>query len=362
MGQTNISNAVSSNMAGAISDVTIATKETDGISDQEETTWTNSNWSKWWGYFNAIADLQSALIMKSIWNVGKGWTADPETTIILEHISGWGKDTFDDVLFNMDLIKNVGGDSYAEIIRDEDTGTLLNLKPLDPGSIRIVIGRNGVIKRYEQISKTKGNLKIFQPEDILHFSNNRFADNIHGISKIEALEQTILADNENFVDMKKLMHHQVKPFILWKLKTDDQTKINQLVAKIDAARNLGEDMFIPDDDDAIEYEVIQVPINAAVFQWREDIRNKFYRALGMPLILFGASGSTESGGKMETFAHETVFEHSQRWIEKQLWNQLQIKIDLIPPQTLLNNLQNDESKDAGQGLEMQPQDMTAGAG
>ncbi len=65
--------------------------------------------------------------------------------------------------------------------------------------------------------------------------------------------------------------------ILWKLKTDDPAKIASVVAKIDAARNLGEDMFIPDDDDAISYEVVQLNPSALVLQWRDDIRNKFYR-------------------------------------------------------------------------------------
>ena len=50
----------------------------------------------------------------------------------------------------------------------------------------------------------------------------------------------------------------------------------------------------------------------------------------------------------------------QRWIEEQVWNQLRIKINLVPPVTLLDNLQTDEAKDANQGLEIQPNDVTAG--
>jgi len=197
---------------------------------------------------------------------------------------------------------------------------------------------------------------------MLHFSKNRYADNLHGISAIAALEQTLLAENESFTNTKKIQNNQGRPFILWKLKTDDLTKINQFKAKLQAARNLGEDLIIPDDDDTVAHEIIDINIGDFVLNWRTDIRNKFYRSLGLPMILFGAQGSTESGGKMEIFAHETVFERDQRYIEKQLWNQLQIKIDLIPPQTLLNNLQQDQAKDNLQGVEMQPQDLTAGAG
>jgi len=353
-------------------DVTIPSMETDGISDQKENEWINTNWSQQWGYFNQVADLQSALIMKSVWNTGKGWTADFATESNLNNISGWGKDTFDDIIFNLDLVSNIGGDSYAEIVRNPDSGTLINLKCLDPGVMKTIINGKGIIIRYEQVGKVgfiKRKLGIspktihtFTPQQILHISKNRFADQIHGISVIDALVPTILADNESFEDVKQLMHHQAIPFIIWKLKTDDTTKISKVMSKIKDARKNRGDLFIPDDEDILDFETVQVNLNQVVLDWRTDIRNGFYRKLGLPLILFGASGSTESGGKMEVFAHETVFAREQRFLEKQIWNQLGIKIKLNPPQTLLDNLQKDQGKDAQQGLEAQPQDLTAGAG
>jgi hypothetical protein len=365
MTKYDLNSATSSDMTNRITDVTVDVKSVEGVGDQEETTWTNSNWTKYWGYFNSVPELKSAFIMKSIWNVGKGFEADPETKVILDHISGWGKDTFEDILFNMDLISRVGGDSFAEIIRDPGTNTILNLKPLDPGSIRIVVNRKGIIKRYEQLTKTsvKNEVTKFEPDEILHFSHNRFADQIHGISDIESMEKTVLAEYENFTDMKQLMHRQVKPFILWKLKTDDTAKISECVRKIDYARNLGEDMFIPDDDDAISYEIVQVNVSASIMAWRDDIRNKFYRTMGLPLIIFGTAGSTESGGKIEYLAHEQVFEKDQRFIENQIWQQLYLRINLLSPVSLLENLQTDAGKDgAAQQMNMQQSDVTAGAG
>ena len=357
-----IGSAQYSDMTNSIDDYEVEYKVTDGVTDQDETEYMNSNWSKQWGYFNTIPDLKSAIIMKAIWNVGKGYETDPETKVILEHISGWGKDTFEDILFNMEITKRIGGDAFAEIIRDEDTGLLINLKVLDPSSIKIIVDRKGIITRYEQVSKLpkKGEYKHeFKPEDMLHLSNNRIADQIHGISDIDSVEEIIKADKENFLDIKKIMHHQARPFILWKLKTDDKTKIAELVSKIDAARNLGEDMFIPDDDDAIQYEVVQVNVNQMIATWRDNLRNGFYRAIGMPLIVFGNAGTTESGGKIEYLAHEQVFEKEQKSIEQQIWNQLNIKIDLIPPTTLLENLQNDEAKDNQNALNLAPADVTA---
>src|SRR3990167_6892032 len=300
----------------------IDTKQTDGVSEQDETTWQNPKWTQYWAYFNSITELKSAILMKAIWNVGKGYEAEPEIQVILEHMTGWGKDTFDDILFNMEVIRRVNGDSFAEIIRDEDTGEIINLKTLDPASIIIVVDRKGIIKRYEQVSKVKSPNKKIMPNDMFHLSHNRLSDQIHGISDIAALEKVILAEAESFDDMQKIMHFQAKPFIIFKMKTDDTTKITNFKTKIKDAIKDGEDMFIPDDENLLTWEIVQVNVSQIVLEWRNDLKNKFYRALNIPLVAFGQAGSTESGSKMEVFAHENVFEHDQRYLEKQIEAQL----------------------------------------
>ena len=132
-------------------------------------------------------------------------------------------------------------------------------------------------------------------------------------------------------------------------------------------KNKGEDLFIPDDEDILSYEVVSVNVSQMILAWRQEITNKFYRAMGLPLIIFGTAGSTESGGKIEYFAHEQVFEKDQRYLEKQIWNQLGLRINLIPPTSMAQQLQTDENKDLSasgmpQGLEMQRNDITAGSG
>ena len=359
----NIDNSDYGNQTNIVSDYAVSPKHTDGITDQDETEYMNSRWNQQWGYFNDVPDLKAALLLKAVWNVGKGWTASPEVAVILDHISGWGKDTFKDILFNMEVIKRVGGDAYAEIIR-ADNGTIINLKPLDPGSMKIIVDGKGIIKRYEQVNKTseKGQVVTeFKPEDIFHLSHNRLADQIHGISDIDALEKTILADEESQEDIKKLMHHQLRPFIIWKLKTDDQAKIANFKLKIDTAKKYGEDMFIPDDDDAVEHEIVQVNLSAVALEWRADMRGKFYRNIMLPQIVPGAGGnSTESESKVIYLAFEQIVENDQSNNEGQIWNQLQLKINLYPPASLQQPMQADEGKDVlGAG---QPSDLTAGVG
>lgn len=365
MSRLNINSAQVSDYS-SLDEFQISSQLTDGIGYGKETEWTNTKWSQYWGYFNQIPELKSAILMKAIWVCGKGYETDSLTKVTLDQIRGWGKDTFDDILFNMEVVKRIGGDSFAEIIRaDNNQNTIINLKPLDPSSIKIIVGEKGQIIRYEQINKLGNNQTIrkFKPEDILHFSHNRLADQIHGISDIESLEPTLLAEGQSFEDMKKVIHFQAKPFIVFKLKTDDTTKIQEFAEKIRSARNLGEDMFVPDDENLLSYDVVQVNPSSIIMEWRNDLKNRFYRSLGLPQIVFGSSGTTESGGKIEYLAHEQIFEKDQRYVEAQVWNQLGLKINLIPPVSLLENLQTDQAKDgANVQLGIQPSDLTAGSG
>lgn len=361
---TNINNA-DTIAYSSITAHSIPSMQTDGVGNQKETFYDNPKWTTYWGEFNRIPDLKASIVMKAIWTIGKGYTSDGTTEALLDSIRGWGKENFIDILKNMIVIMRVNGDSFAEIIRDPDTGELINLKTLDPGAMRIVVDGKGQIKRYEQ--RAKGGEKTepitFQPDEILHFSHNRFADQIHGISDIESMEKIIIAYDENFDVRQRVARFQAVPFIIFKLKTDDPTKIDNFKTKIKTAKsNISDDMIIPDDDNLLSWEVVQVNPSSFIMEQASNLVSSFFRAQGLPLVIFGAAGSTESGSKMEYFAHEQVWEFDQKFVEEQLWDQLQIRIDLYPPSTMQAAVQGDESKDSGQGLELQQSDLAAGPG
>jgi hypothetical protein len=82
----------------------------------------------------------------------------------------------------------------------------------------------------------------------------------------------------------------------------------------------------------------------------------------LPLVIFGAAGGTESGSKMEYLAHEQIFEKDQKYLEESIWSQLFLKINLLPPTSMIDNLATDENKDANAQLGLQPNDVTAGVG
>ena len=358
----NLSSATYSDMTNRVDDVTVAAVNTDGVTNLEETTYQNPNWSQYLGYYKTIPEVKIAIDTRAIWTLGKGWKSDPRTTVILDHIKGYGNDSFNSILKNMIVTRRINGDAYAEIMRDNKSGTLLNLKPLDPGTMRIVVDKKGLIKRYEQTNKTgnKQTITKFESKEILHFTNKRVADEIHGVSDIEAIEDIIKANYESFADIKKLMHRHVKPIMGFKIDSDDTTKINAFATKMDHVVNKGENLYIP--KGTVEYELISVPSNATLnpLPWREHLRTYFFQVVGIPQIILGSSGEfTESTAKIAYLAFQQSVEDEQKDIEEAIWNQLYLKIELEFPASLRNELLSDEAKDADQGMELQPSDMSA---
>lgn len=340
---------------------------TDGVSSQKETRYFNTRWTEYFGQFMDNPHLKNAITLRATWDLGKGYTTDPATGIILDHITGWGKETFIDVLFNMDMTMCIGGDAYAQIIRDDVTDDIINLKPLNPASIVHVIDGKGIIKGYEQITRlgdSSSPIKELDVDEILHFSLDRMADNIHGTSLIPAMTKILNAWGENFTDRQLVMHRQAKPLIIFKLRTDNATVIEQFKQKMqDAMRKATDNMiFIPDDENMLSYDVLKIEPSALLFQQADSLRKDFYSVVGSAELLSDSSGSTESGGKIGSINNSQIVDKRQSYIEGQIWNQLQLKIELTPPDSLIENLKGDESKDAQNALTFQPNDMMAGVG
>jgi len=232
-----------------------------------------------------------------------------------------------------------------------------------------IVGKDGRIKRFEQIQEfPKPNSKEtdkrvikFDPEEILYLANNRIGDQIHGISDLEALRKVILADSQSFENMQKIINFQAKPFILFKLKTDDSSIIEAVSAKIRRIREVGEDLFIPDDENILSYEVVQVSQSQILMQWRDDIRNEYYRCIGLPQIIPGASGGgTESESKVIYVAFEQIVMHDQLDTEQAWWTQLGLEINLVHPTLIEDLLAKDEAKDANNAFNIQPSELTPG--
>jgi len=343
MAELDIAQIEKSGVADSIEDYSVPPATTDGITGRE-TTYVNSKWSQQLGYYKDKENptLRVAIDIKSAWTLGKGFKADPKTTMILDNIRGFGKDTFNTILENLDRVKRIGGDSFAHIITNKKRNTLINLKPLPPEVMRIVADKYGLIIRYEMISKVGDKIKVikkFDPEEIFHLSRNRIADEIHGTSLAEGLEWLIIARSEAMSDWKRVMHRNVEPMFIFHLNTDKPTKIASVKAKYNAARKEGENLFVP--KKSVEVETIQIAPNANLnpLAWIQMLESKFYSAAGVPEFIVGTGQQiTDAAVKTKYLAWEQTTAKNQLYLEEQVLTQLNLVIKLTPIASLQSGM------------------------
>lgn len=311
-----------------------------------------TNASKYFGYYKKYGQLKKAIDTLSLYVVGKGFTCDAFFMPTLRFISGWGEDTIHSIFWNMQVTSLIQGDAFAEIIRDKD-GTLINLKPISPERMRIVIGSNGMIKRYEVIGK-KQNQK-FKPEEIFHICNDRIADEQHGTSVVECCEWVIDAIEEAKRDYRVLLHRNVVPVRIIEVDTDDITKRNQFMAQYKEAIQKGEVLVIPKGTVEIKDNTIQIQDPIA---WIQSLENYFYLAVGIPKVIASPDALSEGTSKMGYLMFEPIYTYRQTLLEADIRNQLGIVLTFNRPPSLMDNMQSNEAKNTSQTT-IQPKDVTA---
>jgi len=358
--QTDITQTSSIGLSN-VTEFKVLTQETDGIGSQKETITRNENWTKYLGYYKEIPEYKTAINAFATWVIGKGWKASDRDTAILEGITGWGEDSFLSILWNMIAVKKFARESFAEIIRNKKTGTLINLKPLSPGSMATITNGKGVLIRYEQESNLGGNVKIrrFKPERILHLVNDRIADETHGTSITESIEWVILARNEAMRDWKRISHRSTVRVLY--IDEDDKTRLNNLKRDYADAIDKGEVMIIPAKKGEAEFEDLDLPPVDAFLSWIRYLEDVFYKSLGVPKIILGGGSFPEGDSKISYLTFEQVYIREVEELKADLWNQLAIRVEFSPPVSLKDQVQETEVKNSSQ-TGFQSNDTTAGVG
>lgn len=340
MGDLNNANQVLADVSN-IADFTVDPMQTDTSQGSRMQRWSNPNGSKWLGNYKKIPELKKSIDALATWTVGKGYTTDLHTQLVLEHISGWGEDTFDSIMRSMIISKKIYGDAYAEIIRDPDTGILLNLKQLDSAKMQHECDENGLIVKY--IYGVGKETKEFKKSanKILHLCNNRIGDEIHGTSVVEACEWIIDARNEAMRDFRKILHRNMH-FRYMEVDFSDKTTMNTTKENYKEAIERGDIMLIP--KGAAEIKT-SVPSIIDPMTWIRYLENFFYNAVGVPKVVLGGSEEfTESSAKVGYLTFEQVYSEEQRDLEADLWNQVYIKIKFNKPASLKNEMLSSEEK------------------
>ena len=318
-------------------------------SEQQDTPGTRYfiDWAKWFGYYKNIPELQAVINKKAIWTLGKGYEADKKTTSQLDKIRGFGKDTFNDIMYNLILQYTIGGDSFAEIVKNK-RGELINLKPISPASMSILTTNRGIVEKYIQTT-TYGRKKQtleFEPESIFHLAWNRLGDEPHGRSTIEKLEWIIETKNEAQKDLRIVFHRYVKPLMVAQADTDNPEEIAALKIKLDKATELMENMIIP--KGSMELERFSIPQYSTLdpLPWIHYLQQMFILAEGVPEVILGyGRDTTEASSKILYLAYQQNIEHNQRFLEAQTKAQLNKDIEFNFPADIAPNMQEDISKE-----------------
>ncbi len=356
MANTSFNKTTTTDLTTGVPDYSQDSKVTDGNYSQDENKWTNINAAKYYGFYYGVGEFRASLNSFGTWVVGQGYTAGPRETVILEHLIGWGEDTFLSIMWNMIVTKKFNGDSYAEIIKDDKAGVLINLKTLDPKRMAHITGKNGMLKRYEY-TQADGTIRKYAPDKILHFCNDRILDEPHGTSVTSAVEWVIEKIQQAREDYARLMHvSAVRIFYVDESDTDRQNTIKTQYAN--AIKN-GEVMMLTCKPEDAKFQDLVVPPADAWIRWLTYLEDKFYKALGVPkVVLGGTAENTEASAKVGVLVFEPVWTKEILELESDLWNQLGIKIKINKQPSMMDGLQTQENKNNAQ-TGFQPSDTKA---
>jgi hypothetical protein len=353
MAELNPSSATTTNFTATVPSYIVNQKALDTSSGNKEGLyyWYFDKATQNYGYYSTIPEIFSAANALATWAFGRGYTCPSVMTQVeLEHVSGMGKDTFDQIMWNHEVIKLIVGDAFAEVKRKE--GKIINIIPISPERVRIVF-KDGRILHYETWNNHEW--KTIQKEDMLHSSNKRIGDQVHGTSQIDACKWIIDARNEALVD-GRLIQNRGKALGIAYYKTDNAGKILYANQQIEKAVKNGEMVGLPEGT----VEIKEFPTKNIVDRqsWIAYLENFFYQTFGVPRSIVSSDGTSEVGGKMGHVIFETIYAKEQIDIEGDLWNQAAIKVKFNRPPTLGGLVAEEENKNTGM-TSIQPNDVSA---
>lgn len=352
MAEFNPNSATTTNLTNVVPDFIVNSKILDAASaDKEEFYWYFDKAPQNLGYYTQIPEIFSAANALATWSVSRGYIClDAEIKAQLDHVSGMGKDTFEQVMWNHEVIKLIVGDAFAEVkIRESK---IINIIPISPERVRVVY-KDGRILRYDAWDGF-GWRKI-DKENMLHSSNKRIGDQVHGTSQIDACKWIIDARNEALVD-GRLIQNRGKALGIAYYKTDNTGKIAYANSQIEKAVKNGEMVGLPEGT----VEIREFPTKNIVDRqsWIQYLENFFYQTFGVPRTIASSDGTSEVGGKMGHVIFEPIYTKEQKDLEGDLWNQQAIKITFNRPPSLGGLVAEEENKNTGM-TSIQPNDVSA---
>jgi len=314
------------------------------ISEAGEYYWDNTEFPRYLAYYKNVPEVKSAIDAMAMWVTGKGWTADPYTENILNNIVGWGEDSFQSIMRAHEVMTMLNGDAYAEIVRN-DSGVLINLKPLDPRQCRTVVNSKGFIVRYEV--REGGKMRKIPTTKMLHSTENRLGAEYHGTGKLVSVTWLLDAKKEAMKDLRRVMHRSTIRVLY--IDMDEEDTLTKAKTQYKDAIKNGEVLIMPARKGEAEFEDLSVPPVTVYLEWIKYVGSEIYKAVGTPEIILGGSQEyTEAGSKVGYMTFEQPYMTRQKLLETDLWNQVGVKVKFERPTSIKDDVQKGEAQNTGQ--------------
>ena len=294
------------------------------------------DWTTWHGFYRTIPEYSSSIDTFSSWVIGRKLIMSPGTKKILSKIRGIGIDTIRKILLNQKRTAKLCGDSFAEIIQDK-AKRLLNLKPLNPGYIKITGNNLGIITHYDQLNNKREVVGDgWNPDEIFHIANRRIANEIHGIPEVEMLQKIIKWRHQVMNTYSVIMHRYMKPTYFYETETDDDAEIAQITAKIDKAVTKFENVVLPKGTLAEIKQVKTAQMSSLdPMPWLNYLKRYFVLTTGVPDIVQGESReSAISSGELNYISYKERVKQEQQDYSDDIKAQLGLDITFEEPREI----------------------------
>ena len=297
-----------------------------------------TDWRKWHGLYREIAELRSTIDVWCNWVIGKKITMSKSDEKKVKRWTGNGKDTFRKLLLNLKRTSKICGDAYGEIIVDNQ-GRTINLKPLNPGTIKIRSSDRGRLIQYEEVQINNSGeekpiiLNTWKPDEIFHLINSRIADEIHGIPEIEKVLKIIKWKHQAMSDNSVIIHRYGKPTYFFEVDTDDAAEVAAIKVEINKAFKDFENVITPKGV-LTEVKRVSTPQFGTIdmLPWLNFLSSTYTEASNVPDLIRGKSVEVSlAAGKLNYLGYKEKIIQEQIDFSEDIENQLGIKVTFEEP-------------------------------
>ena len=216
-----------------------------------------------------------------------------------DHVREWLSNWLDEqnILETLRIVATdmlVFGNAYLEMCRDEDTGKIVWLKPLDPVHMRVRRDAYGQVLGYIQLLTFPP--VVFASDEICHFkwgAKSWWYESAYGTSLLRPLLKIQALIDQLEDDMAVIVHTYAKPMLVVKAGTPERPWTDpQLQALAEAFRNRkpATDVFVRGDVDVQVIQSMTKGIN--INFWLDYLLRQREAVLGVPKIFLGYSEGT----------------------------------------------------------------------